>query len=283
MLANQKESAPNTIQPVWKNINPLIEEITPSLPQVVTLEHFIGTSGKMVPFEARQTDEKEIGFVRVGNLIFLDHRLRPTFSQDMLEKFASDIIWLYNFESAIGEYTNLLYAQLSIHALCTLDLKGKHALDLGAGDGAQGLAAYKMGAKKVSSVELNGIYESFYDRHLEVNGFPKGDFEFIQGDITKPDSIMEKLGSQKIDIAVANIGPYYEGEVHLDAIRLLSFLPSVRTFIGGAYVKGWPKFDSREAIELLKEQGFSRNFRELKFRGDGHSFYHQAFIVEKDK
>ena len=282
MLANQKESAPNTIAPIWKNINPLIEKITPSLPQVVTFEPFIGTSGELVPFEARQTDEKEIDYVRVGNLIFLDHRLKPALPSEILEKFGSDIIWLYNFESAIADVTHLFFAQLSIHALSTLNLKGKHVLDLGAADGIQGLVAHKVGAKRVSSVELNEIYESFYNRHLELNGFPRDDFEFIQGDITKPDSIMEKLDSQKIDVVVANIGPFYKGGVHLDAIRLLDFLPNVQTFIGGAYVRGRPERDSTHAIELLKSQGYSTNFRELKFRGDGKNFYHQAFIVDKD-
>lgn len=283
MQSNIKESAPNTISPVWKNINPLIKEVVPSLPQIVTLENFVGTSGELVAFEARQTDEKEIGFVRVGNFIFLDHRLKPTFSQDALEKFGNDIIWLWNFDSAIGEYTNLLYAQLSIHALSTLDLKGKHVLDLGAGDGVQSLVAYKMGAKKVSSVELKGAHEFFYNKHLEVNGFPRDGFEFIQGDITKPQILMEKLDSQEVDVVIANIGPFYEGDPHLHAISLLSYLPNVQTFIAGAYVRGWSEYDSVKAIELLKTLGFSTNFRELKFRGNGQTFYHQAFIIEKDK
>lgn len=285
MQLNSKESAPNAISPVWKNTNPLIErltKLTPSLPHVVTLENFVGTSGELVAFEARQTAKKEVGFVRVGNLIFLDHRLKSVLPSHILEKFGSDIIWLWNFESAISEYSNLLYAQLSIHALTTLDLTEKHVLDLGAGDGVQGLVAYKMGAKKVSSVELKGVYESLYNKHLQVNGFPKEAFEFIQSDITKPGTFLERLTDRKVDVVVANIGPFYEGDPHLHAISLLSYLPSVQTFIGGAYVRGWAEYDSVKAIELLKTLGFSTNFRELKFRGNGKTFYHQAFIVDKD-
>lgn len=132
-----------------------------------------------------------------------------------------------------------------------------------------------MGANKVYSVELRGDYESIHKNHIVVNGFPEERFKFIDGDITKSEAVIERL-DQPIDIVVANIGPTY-GEAHLAAIRLLRYLPTVKTFIGGSYVAGHPEMGSKEAIQLLAEYGYSSNFRELRLRRRI-----QAFVVDKD-
>lgn len=202
----------------WEDFTPLTDTLAAYLPRTIFDEPLIGPSGERVPFEARVREGVEInisgeyayplGYVRIGDIVFLDHRFQTVLSPEVKEQFADNIIWLWKFVSAIGEgnYTHLNYAALPIHALATLDLGGKHVLDLGAGDGVMGLVAYKMGAK-VSSVELDGQYEWVYNGHLTVNGLPESDFDFIVEDLTNPGSIVDRLQEPQVDVVVANIGP----------------------------------------------------------------------------
>lgn len=274
-----------TSHPDFKDITPLSRAISLIFPRLVINEFFIGPMGEKVPFEARKRDEEEmdifgrrmqtIGYVRVGDVIFLDNRAKGFLHPDITEPLKDNIIWLWRFGSTIGEYTHLLYAQLAIYALSAMDLKGKRVLDLGVADGVLGLVAHRRGAAKVFSVEINGQNQWVYDNHISVNGLPQSSFDFMSGDITRPNTLISKLQDQKVEVVIANIGPTYD-DVHLAAIALASSLPTVQTFIGGGYIKDHPEMNSIQAIQLLKQHGFERNFRELSFRR-----YHQAFIVDK--
>lgn len=286
MSSPLKESLDYPSLPIWEDVSLLEETIAPHIADaLINNEPFVGLRGELVPFVAKRrykkkTDilkgaEQPLLYVRIGNLLLLHHKLQDAIPYDMKQDFKENIIWLYNFQSDISNATHLLYAPLPLYALTTLDLKGKNVLDLGSADGAMSLVSHKMGANKVYSVELRDQYESIYKSHIVANGFSEEKFEFINGDITKPESFIGRL-DQPFDVIVANMGPIYGG-AHLDAIRLLKRLPTVHTFIGGSYLTEHPIMDSKEAIQLLAEYGYSTNFRELRFRR-----WIQAYAVDKD-
>lgn len=282
-----KESLLDTPLPIWKDASLLEEAIVPYIANaLIRNEPFVGPSSELVPFEAkRRYKQKEdvlkevehpLGYVRVGNLLLLDHRLQQMIPYNIEQRFKENIIWLWNFQSDISNATHLLYAPLPLYALTTLNLEGRNVLDLGSADGVQSLGAHKMGAKKVYSVELNQEHEALYNNHIAANRFPSEKFKFINADIAEPESFLQRL-EEPIDVVVANMGPIY-GDAHLDAIKLLKNLPTVQTFIAGSYLPGHDVMDSEEAIHLLALHGYSTNFRELRFRR-----LIQAFIVDKNK
>lgn len=284
MLVGPKDSAPTIDSARWVDITPLRDALLPQVPILYTSSFLVGPDRNQVPFEVRIEGREQVavsgidggppfGFVRVGNIVLLDHKLRPLISQELNEQFGENIVWLSHFKSDMALPTHLGYAALTIHALSLVDLKGKHVLDLGAADGVMGLVARKLGARKVTSVELYKEYEPIYWDHAAENQIDRPVLTFIAADIRKPERFLKQV--QDADVVVANIGPYM-GDVHLDAIRLLRHLPSAKTFIGGAYLMGEKTMDSPEAISTLFEQGFSANFREVTYMT-----YMQTFMADR--
>lgn len=281
------ESSPIPIQNAWIDISPLKEPLIEVLPLVYTTEMLTGPLGELVPTEVRRRNvllEEDIfwnntyplGLVRVGNAVLLDHRLQESLLPELLQQFQGNIVLLWNFMTDMGDLTHLPYAMPSIHALSAIDLKGKHVLDIGSGDGALSMVAYKKGASRVFSLELYPQAEEFYRQHISANGFDETSFSFLQGDVANPEAIAERLEGERIDIVISNIGPWY-GDAHLQAISLLTHLPQVQTYIGGSFIKGHKDGDSQEAINLLRQIGFSRNFREVTARK-----VVQTFIVDRN-
>lgn len=271
---------------VWKDFSPIVDSIAQKVAFSLTKGPYpIGPTGERVPYEARRRDiaEEDIfgriayhtGYARIGNIAFVDSRLKANIPDQVKNNLRESIIWLSGFQSEMGDFTHLPFTACTVIALISLNLKGKHVLDLGSGDGPLSLVAHRMGAAELTLVDTEEVYMRYFYDHLEANGIRGGNFNCIVGDITKPKTIISKLKSP-IDIVVANIGPHYE-DVHLKAIDLLAHLPSAETYIGGAYIKGHLTLNSREALDKLKQLGYSANFREVT-----QCKARQTFIVDKD-
>lgn len=270
---------------IWKDMTALRELVAKQSPSTrhIRSDSFVGPDNLTVPFEINKNigreDDNELipdygaRYVRIGNLAFLDHRLRTTLPDDLLEAHKDSIVWLSRFRSVFCEPSHLQFSPLTIHALASQDLKGKHVLDLGTADGVLSMTAIKMGADKVTSVELHPQYFPYYAQHQRVNGFDETRMEYIFGDLAQPGEVLPEISEPSPTIAVANIGPWY-GNAHLDAIKLAAQIPTVKTFISGAYIKttNWQEKNPGESIELLKSLGFKRNYREIVFDGVNLTF-----------
>lgn len=271
---------------VWRDFSPIVRAITPKVPFCMTEggRPIVGAYGEQVPYEAWRRNEAEEdiygrmayhkGYVRVGNLAFVDSRLKLDIPRTVQETLRDSIIWLSRFRTEMGEATHTNYSAITIQALASIDLRGRHILDLGSGDGALALTAHRLGASRVTLVDDAEQYQHLFQDHLTVNETAADSFSFIDGDITKPETIIPSLPNP-VDVVVANIGPTY-GDVHLAAIDLLDYLPTVKTYVGGAYIKGYKEMDPAEALERLKQKGFAANFREVIVR-----MWCQTFMVDK--
>lgn len=174
--------------------------------------------------------------VRVGELLFLDHRLREQFPDDLLAQIQDRSIFLYRFSSVLANRSLRPYSALAASAVDSLNFKDAVVLDLGSGDGIQSLVARKRGARHIIAVEKDFAGGASFAEHLRVNGMFDDPLTYISGDITYH-NWKAKLPKKPIDIVVANIGPHknYGDRVHLAAIDTLRDLPSVRYFVGAGY------------------------------------------------
>ena len=125
----------------------------------------------------------------------------------------------------------------------------------------------KSGARRTTAVELHKEYFPYYANHQRLNQFDEERMTYLFGDLSEPDKIISEIESPTPDIAVANIGPWYKGDPHLSAIRLAAKIPTVKTFIAGAFIKDHPEKNPDDAIDLLKSLGFNANYRQLTFDG----------------
>jgi hypothetical protein len=256
----------------WVDMSPLRGAILEALPVCDFDMTFTGPKGEEVPWEVRNRPQVKEGYLmqfasipgyaRVGNIVLLDTRLRDTIPNLVLEQFSPYIAWLWEFKAELAEFSHMQYAPKAMYGLMSLDLKGKHVLDLGCGEGSMGLVAHKRGAARVSSVEIDPGYEGLYQKHLEANKFRPEVFNFISRDLADAETIISKIEGEP-DVAVANLGPYY-GNADLDAIILAANIPSIRTFIAGAYVKDDDSENSPDTAKLaLRTFGFTKNHREI--------------------
>jgi hypothetical protein len=271
----------------WIDFSPVRQSIKSLQPRGVEgLDggFLLGPSGETVPVEAVKgwgivpdildKPDTPVDYFRVGNFLYLNDRLKLQLPAELTGRFADNIIWISRGQSLFWDDTQRYYSPLAIYALSTLDLKGKHVLDLGAGDGVMSLTAQKLGAGRVSSVELYERYGQVYERHLRANGFSTDITRFISHDLANAEGIIERMPEEPVDIVVSNIGFYYKG-ANLRAIELASGIPSVRSYIDGAYFKGDPIHDPKRAEDHLRKHGFTENYREVTFHKAA------AYILER--
>lgn len=263
----------------WRDFSPIRSIVAKKFPYTSHLRSnfFKGPNKEVVPFSINRSDkwgedDELVGdyrfrFIRVGNLGILDHNLKPDIPQETLKQFSDNLVWLWRFRSVFCEPTHLQYSPLTIHALSTMNLTGKHVLDLGAADGIQSLTAMKLGAGRTTAVELNPEYFPYFAHHQKVNEFDEQKMDYLFGDLADHDKIISDIESPTPDIAVANIGPWYKGNPHLEAIKLAAKIPSIKTFIAGAYIKDHPDKNHLDSLELLQSLGFKTNYRELLSEG----------------
>ncbi|MFP4403577.1 MAG: hypothetical protein ACLFPJ_04460 [Candidatus Woesearchaeota archaeon] len=188
-------------------------------------------------------------YTRISNLKFLDDRFKQ---ED------NSIIYLYKFKSNINNNTMRDYSASTIYAIN--QIKSNVLLDLGSADGILSLVSNKNNNTKCINVEYDKNWKYLFKQHVKTNEININDFLYLNEDINK-NKLKDKIPKNDIDTVVANIGPHYD-KTHINAIRQLEHLPNVNTFIGGGYVKYFPKdindiLQATKAYEELKKFGFN--------------------------
>lgn len=95
--------------------------------------------------------------------------------------------------------------QLCIRQLQKYVTEESRVLDVGTGSGILGIAALKLGAKKVQGTDLDENSITAVKENLESNGISQEQFSILQGNIIDDQKVQEWAGYEQYDIAVANI------------------------------------------------------------------------------
>ena len=255
-------------------------------------EPFEGPNQESVPFESRWKymgehhwmdgrEVRQMVYVRVGDRIFLDDRLRQDIPKEVRGEGKNNILYLSKFDSSLSDPFLIRYSALTSYAMDCVDLNGKHVLDLGSADAVLGIIANLQGAK-ITAVDIDPAMESKLRRHILANNLDSSDFQFIPADI-KSSGFLDGV-QRPIDMVVANLGPHYEG-ADMAAIELLGHLPRATTFIGGGYTNPkdpenyYAKYNANTAIGALKQRGFNE-FRYVT-EGVNDACPRLTFIAEK--
>lgn len=227
--------------------------------------YFLNPDNEKVPIEAGSKFMEPRSFfkikpsntiyLRVGEFIFLDDRLKERIDSELLKELQNRIIYLHEFDSALGEDSLMRFSALTIYALAYNELQGKTILDLGSADGVLSLVAKRKGARKIIVVDNNLDMANKLLRHVTSNNMRQSAFGFLPADV-RNQSLLMQLPLEEIQVVVANLGPEY-GSSHLCAIDMLDHLPNVHVFIGGGYVNdNKDRYGPQEAFELLSQKGF---------------------------
>lgn len=260
-------------------------ELTRRLRSIIGKPYLKGVNGERVVFETINKwmgkykcgfKEKQAVYVRIGDLIFLDSRFKEKLHPNFIKPYKANLFWLYRFASPIIYSNYRQYSALTLHALNSLDLKGKTVLDLGTADGILGLVANRKDSKKVVAVEREKMWGKIFPLNIKLNEMDTSKFNFIFEDIRKTDYLLKKIPAEDIDVVVANIGPHRDyGNTHRKCISLLGHLPNVNLFVGGAYTLGNDNFIAD--LKLLKKMGFIKT----KIVQDSTWRRRVAFIAER--
>ena len=95
--------------------------------------------------------------------------------------------------------------QLCIRQLQKYVTEESRVLDVGTGSGILGIAALKLGAKKVQGTDLDENSITAVKENLESNGISQEQFSILQGNIIDDQKVQEWAGYEQYDIAVTNI------------------------------------------------------------------------------
>ena len=217
---------------------------------------FIGLEQERVRLDLGYNQFHRTGYVRVGDLIFLDYSFKDKINPEILREMQHNIIYIFDFETSSLAATSLTrYSALTIHASSCVEVQGKAVLDLGSADGVLSLVAKRKGARKIIAVDNNLDMANKLSRHITANNMRQSAFGFLPGDVRSPNLLM-RIPLEEINVIVANLGPEY-GSSHLYAIEMLDHMPNVQTFIAGGYNNNEDdSYSPREAIKLLEQKGF---------------------------
>jgi len=280
---NKSKNFGATLDIIAKNLNlDVTDEIDESKIE------FKDPYGGRIQFSLGRKDhwDRKLVFVRVNNTLFLDDRVAEELSKGELRDFGSNLIYLSNFDSILGDCMHTLYTATTICAMDYLDFQDVCTLDLGSGDGVLSLKAKKTGANRMYAVDMNPDMGHKLNKHIRANSMNPNDFCFINADISTKEWL-SRIPREQIDIVLMNVGPNY-GDVDLEAISLLAHLPRIRIFVGGGYAMKVYREDGRPfstniPYELLNQIGFT-NYREVVEIRKNHASQELgrvAFIAER--
>ena len=134
----------------------------------------------------------------VDNILF-----KPTWEEipdEHKEKLLIQIDPGTAFGTGMHETTQLCIRQLQKYVT-----EESRVLDVGTGSGILGIAALKLGAKKVQGTDLDENSITAVKENLESNGISQEQFSILQGNIIDDQKVQEWAGYEQYDIAVANI------------------------------------------------------------------------------
>ncbi len=241
---------------------------------------FIGLDGESVPIEIRSKfmssfSKAKMGtpnniFMRVGNLLLIDNRIRSFLGE---EELASDnIVQLWNFISFFNHHlNNLPYTALTLYILNGIDFRGKTILDLGCGEGVLSLFVLRKGAKKVYAVDADQKYEQLLKNNLKLNNLNKEFLDFIPARFDEKDKILGKIDTEEVRLSLVNVGPHF-GDSDLTAFSLLPSFPNITQVLAGGYHLGADNFKPTKAILKLSEIGFNKDLTYVDFNNQHLNF-----------
>lgn len=109
---------------------------------------------------------------------------------------------------------------------------GDSIIDLGCGSGLLGIAGLKLGASRVTAVDIDPVCGPSVEEHCQLNDIPAEAFTFYCGDILADEKLQRKLRREnKADIVVANI----TAEIIFDLARIVGrfMAPGARLICSG--------------------------------------------------
>ena len=139
--------------------------------------------------------------------LYGDRRLGiiPSWEESKEISDSSDIIIHIDPGTAFGTGAHET-TQLCIMALSKYADKDSCILDIGTGSGILAMAAFKMGAGRISATELDINAVPAVKENFEKNGLEDADFRLVMGNLVTEASVREDIGGE-YDIVVANILP----------------------------------------------------------------------------
>ncbi|MBQ6675919.1 MAG: 50S ribosomal protein L11 methyltransferase [Ruminococcus sp.] len=126
--------------------------------------------------------------------------------------------------------------------------EGDLMLDLGCGSGILSVASAKLGAKKVTCVDIDENSVKIARQNLEKNSIPADRFEVMCGNICEDAALRERIGSG-YDVVCANI-------VADVLIAMSDYFMSFLNDDGVLIVSGIIKQRADEVFSVLKQKGF---------------------------
>ena len=126
--------------------------------------------------------------------------------------------------------------------------EGDLMLDLGCGSGILSVASAKLGAKKVTCVDIDENSVKIARQNLEKNSIPADRFEVMCGNICEDAALRERIGSG-YDVVCANI-------VADVLIAMSDYFMSFLNDNGVLIVSGIIKQRADEVFSVLKQKGF---------------------------
>ncbi len=232
--------------------------------------------GVKVYAEIGVLDPSGIVYLKAGDCLILDSRIKPFLEEEGRQEELKNIIFLNEFRAFLNNPNNLLYTLTEITAINSLNLKGKNVLDLGCAEGVLGLLALRKGANSVYGIDMNkGVVEDF-EANLKLNSVPLEKSILLTTSFNNQKKIFGSLPMEAVDIVFANIGPHFESS-DLEALSLLKFLPKAQRVIGAGYNLEVDLLRPTRALFLLSRYGFKENLKYFTSENEAHA----AFIIEK--
>jgi len=168
----------------------------------------IGENGQELvryDFHKISSDGLEYSLVasQVGSLIFLTEEFYNTLEAGEKAKLKDKVI-RYPENNYIWRWHN--YTTAMIFALMKSNLKGRHVIDSGAGNGCLAIVALKLGASFVHLVDFNSSELKEAKEIMGLNGFNEGermDFKLYRGDL-RSSNFTNQVGKEAGEMARKN-------------------------------------------------------------------------------
>jgi SAM-dependent methyltransferase len=202
-----------------------------------------------------------IFYAKVGDIVYLDDRLK----EHIPKEISDNVLYLHNFDSLLC--CHFEHATVTVQALNYFNFKDKVVLDVGCGDGALSILTKRKGAKKVYGLDVKKKMEKKYYKNIEINNLEKNDFLFINQDIRRIDAV-NSIPIDEIDIAIANLGPHYDGADLGVAVFTANYLQNASVFVGGGYSTNYfstiDTYNYQEIINILSKKGFKMQHKVIE-------------------
>ena len=169
------------IAPTWEEIPEDLTSVTP----VDEIETFVHSAGREKTAVSQEAASKK---------------------EDGLEKTAApDLIIRIDPGMAFGTGTHET-TRLCLRALQKYGRPKEDVLDLGCGSGILGIAAMKLGAKRIVSVDIDEQAVQVAEENFEINGILKESAAFYTGNVVENETLQQEiLKNGKFDIVTVNI------------------------------------------------------------------------------